>query len=195
MVAAASEKHHLVTNGMSEHKRDGENANSALLVGITPADFSNEHPLAGIEFQRKWERLAYERGGASYQAPVQLTGDFLADRPSSQWGSVEPTYKPGVVFAELKACLPLYVTDTLKEAIAYFDAKIQGFAMTDSILTGVETRSSSPVRVIRDDNYLSNIDGVYPVGEGAGYAGGIMSSAVDGIKVAEKVMEEFAPIL
>ncbi len=188
VVAAASEKNHLVTNGMSEHKRDGNNANSAILVGVTPADFSNEHPLAGIEFQRKWERLAYEHGGESYKAPAQLTGDFLTDRPSSHWGSVEPTYKPGVVFVELKNCLPQYVADTLKEAIRDFDAKIRGFAMPDSILTGVETRSSSPVRITRDNSYLSNISGLYPVGEGAGYAGGIMSSAVDGIKVAEKII-------
>lgn len=194
VVAAASEEKHLVTNGMSEHKRDGKNANSALLVGVTPADFSNEHPLAGIEFQRKWERLAFEQGGANYMAPVQLTRDFLADKPSSKRGSVEPTYKPGVVFTELKTCLPHYVTETLKEAILNFDTKIRGFAMPDSILTGVETRSSSPVRITRDNSYLSNINGLYPVGEGAGYAGGIMSSAVDGIKVAEKIMGEFIPI-
>ena len=194
VVAAASEKNHLVTNGMSEHKRDGNNANSALLVGVTPADFPNDHPLAGIEFQRKWERLAYEQGGANYMAPVQLTGDFLADRKSTGWGSVEPSYKPGVAFAELKTCLPSYVTETLKEAIKDYNTKIRGFAMYDSILTGVETRSSSPVRITRDNYYLSNISGLYPVGEGAGYAGGIMSSAVDGIKVAEKIMEKYAPI-
>ncbi len=121
-------------------------------------------------------------------APVQLTRDFLADKPSSKRGSVEPTYKPGVVFTELKTCLPHYVTETLKEAILNFDTKIRGFAMPDSILTGVETRSSSPVRITRDNSYLSNINGLYPVGEGAGYAGGIMSSAVDGIKVAEKII-------
>jgi uncharacterized FAD-dependent dehydrogenase len=119
---------------------------------------------------------------------VQLTGDFLADRPSSKWGRIEPTYKPGVVFAELKTCLPHYVTETLKEAILNFDTKIRGFAMPDSILTGIETRSSSPVRITRNSNYQSNISGLYPVGEGAGYAGGIMSSAVDGIKVAENII-------
>ncbi|NLX63855.1 MAG: hypothetical protein GX022_03625 [Clostridiaceae bacterium] len=194
VVAAASEKNHLVTNGMSEYKRDGRNANSALLVGVTPADFPGGHPLAGIEFQRKWERLAFELGGGNYKAPVQLTGDFLSDRSSTGWGSIEPTYKPGVVFAHLKDCLPIYVTETLKEAILDFDRKIRGFAMPDSILTGVETRSSSPVRIIRDNNFTSNINGIYPAGEGAGYAGGIMSSAVDGIKVAEKIMERFAPI-
>lgn len=194
VVAAASEKNHLVTNGMSEYKRNGRNANSAILVGVTPADFPDEHPLSGIEFQRKWESLAYQLGGANYQAPAQLTGDFLEDRQSTGWGSVEPTYKPGVVFAELKNCLPSYATETLREAILDFNNKIRGFAMPDSILTGVETRSSSPVRITRDKNYLSNINGLYPVGEGAGYAGGIMSSAVDGIKVAEKIMERFAPV-
>ena len=194
VVAAASEKSCLVTNGMSEYRRDGANANSALLVGVTPDDFQDPHPLAGVEFQRKWERLAFKLGGESYKAPVQLTGDFLADRPSSNWGDVKPTYKPGVVFAQLKDCLPDYVVETLKEAIVYFDTRIKGFAMPDSILTGVETRSSSPVRIIRDENYISNIQGLYPMGEGAGYAGGIMSSAVDGIRTAEKVMERYAPL-
>lgn len=194
VVAAASEEKGIVTNGMSEHKRDGENANSALLVTVTPADFGSPHPLAGMEFQRKWERLAYELGGENYKAPAQLTGDFLADRPSTQWGSVKPTYKPGVAFAQLKNCLPEYVTATLKEAIPYFDHRIRGFAMWDSILTGVETRSSSPVRINRDDNHVSNIQGIYPMGEGAGYAGGIMSSAVDGIKTAEKIMMRYAPL-
>lgn len=141
----------------------------------------------------KWESLAYQIGGANYQAPVQLTGDFLADKPSTQWGSVQPTYKPKVTFAELKNCLPLYVIDTLKEAIVYFDRKIKGFARPDSILTGVETRSSAPVRINRDENGESNIRGLYPVGEGAGYAGGIMSSAVDGVKIAEKIMGKYAP--
>lgn len=188
VVASSSEQKHLVTNGMSEYKRNGKNANSALLVGVGPSDFPNEHPLAGIEFQRKWERLSYEHGGESFKAPVQLIGDFLEDRLSTDWGSVKPTYKPGTVFAELKSCLPHYVTETLKEAILYFDTKIRGFAMPDSILTGVETRSSSPVRITRNNNYQSNISGLYPVGEGAGYAGGIMSSAVDGIKVAENII-------
>ncbi|NLO96661.1 MAG: hypothetical protein GX091_01040, partial [Peptococcaceae bacterium] len=176
------------------HQRDGENANSALLVGVEPADFPSYHPLAGVEFQRKWERLAFQLGGGNYRAPVQLTGDFLADRSSKEWGGVRPTYKPGVTFAQLKDCLPHYIVETLKEAILYFDNKIKGFAMPDSVLTGVETRSSSPVRIKRDDNYLSNIQGIYPVGEGAGYAGGIMSSAVDGCRVAEKIMEKYAPL-
>ena len=194
VVAAASEEEHVVTNGMSEHNRDGRNANAALLVGVVPDDFPGSHPLSGIEFQRKWERLAYLAGGESYRAPVQLIGDFLADRPSTGWGRVEPTYQPGVVFAELKNCLPGYVVETIKEAILDFDRKIKGFAMPDGILTGVETRSSSPVRINRDENYLSNIQGLYPMGEGAGYAGGIMSSAVDGVRAAEKIMERYAPI-
>lgn len=187
VVAAASEKNHIVTNGMSEYKRDGKNANSALLVGVNPEDFPGEHPLAGVEFQRKWEHLAFQLGGSNYRAPVQLTGDFLTDSISTGFGLVKPTYRPGVTFAPIMDCLPDYVIETMKEAIVHFDTKIKGFAMPDGILTGIETRSSSPVRIIRDSNYLSNIGGIYPVGEGAGYAGGIMSSAVDGIKVAEKI--------
>ncbi|MDD4803012.1 MAG: hypothetical protein PHF24_08755 [Syntrophomonas sp.] len=193
VVAASSEANSVVTNGMSEYKRDGDNANSALLVGVGPADYGSQHPLAGIEFQRKWEKLAFQIGGENYRAPAQLTQDFLMDQPSSQWGRVKPTYKPGVVFAPLKECLPDYVISTLKEAIIYFDTKIRGFALPDSILTGVETRSSSPVRINRDGTGLSSIKGIYPVGEGAGYAGGIMSSAVDGVKTAEKIMVKYAP--
>lgn len=191
VVAAASEEKGVVTNGMSEHKRNGENANAALLVGIQPSDFGSDHPLAGVEFQRKWEHLAYKLGGENYSAPVQLVGDFLADKPSTQWGNVKPTYKPGVTFAQLKECLPDYVITTMKEALVYFDTKIKDFTLPDSIMTGVETRSSSPVRINRDKNYISNINGLYPMGEGAGYAGGIMSSAVDGVKTAEKVMQKF----
>lgn len=194
VVAAASEEHCLVTNGMSEYKRDGENANAALLVGVAPADFLSSHPLAGVEFQRRWEQLAYRIGGENYQAPVQLIGDFLKDKISAGWGAIKPTYKPGVTFARLQDCLPDYVIETLKEAIVYFDKKIKGFAIPDGILTGVETRSSSPVRINRDENFQSNISGLYPMGEGAGYAGGIMSSAVDGVKTAEKVIQKYAPL-
>lgn len=193
VVAAASEEMGVVTNGMSEYRRDGDNANAALLVGITPADFDSQHPLAGIEFQRRWEGLAYQLGGGNYRAPVQLIGDFMNDRLSTRCGSVKPTYRPGVTFARLKDCLPTYAIETMKEAIVHFDARIKGFAIPDSILTGVETRSSSPVRINRDDNHLSNVDGIYPMGEGAGYAGGIMSSAVDGVKTSEKVMKRYAP--
>ncbi|NMA65012.1 MAG: hypothetical protein GX957_02070 [Clostridiaceae bacterium] len=194
VVAAASEKECVVTNGMSEYSRDGENANSALLVGVTPEDFGSHHPLAGIDFQRKYEHLAFQYAGGNYKAPVQLTGDFLSDRNSTDWGNVKPTYKPGTVFVELKDILPGYVVETLKEALIYFNNKIKGFAMPDSILTGVETRSSSPVRINRNEEFMSNIEGLYPMGEGAGYAGGIMSSAVDGIKIAEKVMQKYAPL-
>ena len=193
VVAAATDAGGVVTNGMSAYRRDGANANAALLVGVTPHDFSASHPLAGIEWQRTWERLAFQAAGGSYNAPVQLTGDFLADRKSNRWGGVRPTYRPGVEFAELKGCLPAYVADTLKEAIVYFDTQIKGFARPDGILTGVETRSSSPVRINRDENGLSNIAGLYPMGEGAGYAGGIMSSAVDGMKTAANIMLRYAP--
>lgn len=194
VVAAASEGNGVVSNGMSEYKRDGKNANSALLVGVAPDDFGSEHPLAGIDFQRKWESLAYMAGGGSYKAPAQLVEDFLNDRISTGWGEVLPTYKPGVAFADMRSCLPGYVIDTLKEAIMYFGTRLKGFDRGDSILTGVETRSSSPVRITRDMDYQSNIKGLYPIGEGSGYAGGIMSSAVDGLRIAEKIMEQFAPV-
>lgn len=194
VVAAASESNSVVTNGMSEYRRNGENANSALLVGITPNDFESNHPLSGIDFQRKWEELAYNAGGKSYKAPAQLVEDFLKDRVSTKWGMVQPTYKPGLVFADMRSCLPNYVTDTLKEAILYFGTKLRGFERGDSVLTGVETRSSSPVRICRDTDYLSNITGLYPMGEGSGYAGGIMSSAVDGLRVSQKIMEKYAPL-
>lgn len=194
VVAAASENGGVVTNGMSESKRDGINANAALLVGVKPTDFGSNHPLAGIGFQRKWERLAYKIGGETYKAPAQLTGDFLANRVSRDFGEVKPTYKPGVTLTNLNNCLPDYVITTLREAIIYFDTKIKGFARADSILTGVETRTSSPIRINRDETSQSNIKGLYPMGEGAGYAGGIMSSAVDGMKVAEKVMMEYGVV-
>lgn len=191
VVAAASEEGKVVTNGMSEYGRDGGNANSALLVEVNPEDYGSSHPLAGVEFQRKWEGLAYQIAGSNYSAPIQLIGDFLADRTSTGYRSVTPTYKPGVTFAELKNCLPDYVIETMKEALIRFDKIIKGFAMPDGILTGVETRSSSPVRINRDENHLANLGGLYPMGEGAGYAGGIMSSAVDGIRTAEKVIEKY----
>lgn len=192
VVAAASEEGGVVTNGMSEYKRDGQNANAALLVGVNPTDFGSEHPLAGVEFQRKWEHLAFQIAGHNYQAPAQLVGDFLADKPSSQLGSVLPTYRPGITLAELKNCLPAYAISTMKEALVYFDSLIHGFAQADALLTGVETRSSSPVRINRGEDYQANIQGLYPMGEGAGYAGGIMSSALDGLRTAEKIMSRFA---
>jgi uncharacterized FAD-dependent dehydrogenase len=187
VVGAASEENMVVTNGMSYHARDKENANSALLVGVVPEDYGSEHPLAGVEFQRKWERLAFEAGGGNYKAPAQRVGDFLENRPSSHYGSILPSYKPGVKMTDLRLCLPNYVTDTIDMALRLFDKKIKGFANPDAIMTGVETRSSSPIRIQRDESLQSNIKGIYPVGEGAGYAGGIISAAVDGIRVAEMV--------
>ncbi|WKY48728.1 hypothetical protein Q5O24_05270 [Eubacteriaceae bacterium ES3] len=192
VVASSSEKDGVVTNGMSEHARNGVNANAALLVGVNPEDFGSEHPLAGVEFQRKWERAAFFTGGENYFAPAQLLGDFLEDRESKTLGTVNSTYKPGIVMTDLKKCLPDYVVETMKVAILEFDKKIKGFSMSDAILTGVETRSSAPLRILRDEKYESNLKGLFPMGEGAGYAGGIMSSAVDGIKTAEKIIERFS---
>ena len=192
VVAAASEEGRLVSNGMSYHARDLENANSALVVTVGPDDFEGDSPLKGMEFQRKYEELAYKLGGSNYNAPIQLVGDFLKDRPSEKLGSVTPTYKPGFEFKELKNCLPDYVVEALREGIVYFDKKIKGYAMDDAVLTGIETRTSAPVRMDRNENLESiNVKGLYPTGEGAGFAGGIISAAVDGIKVAEKIMKEF----
>jgi uncharacterized FAD-dependent dehydrogenase len=193
VIAAASEDGGVVTNGMSNYLRDGQGANSALLVGVTPDDYGSEHPLAGIDFQRRWERLAFALGGGGYQAPVQLLGDFLSGRVSRGFGQVTPSYSHGTTFAELDGCLPPYVTAAIRQAIPSFAARVRGFAMPDALLTGVETRSSSPVRINRDDQLMSSIPGIYPVGEGAGYAGGIMSSAVDGIRVAEKIVSCYKP--
>jgi uncharacterized FAD-dependent dehydrogenase len=191
VIAAGSEEGGVVVNGMSVRARNGKNSNSALLVGVKPADFEYSGPLDGVAFQRKWEKAAYEMGGSNYVAPVQRVEDFLAGKPSSGDPyslTVEPTYKPGVVFSDLGLCLPAYATAALQEAIPAFDHKIKGFAMPDAMLTGVETRSSSPVRILRDDKYESvSLEGLYPAGEGAGYAGGIISSAVDGIRIAETI--------
>ena len=187
VVAAASEEGRLVTNGMSHRARDGKNINGGFLVGINPADFGSNHPLAGVAFQRRWEEAAFRLGGGSYHAPAQTVKDFLARQASKALGSVEPTYRPGVTPTDLDRCLPDYVTDTLRGALPVFDRKLHGFAAPDSLLTGVETRSSSPVRILRGEDYQSAVRGLYPCGEGAGYAGGITSAAVDGIRVAEAV--------
>jgi uncharacterized FAD-dependent dehydrogenase len=192
VVAAATETDGLVTNGMSLYARNGTNANSALLVGINPVDFGNDHPLAGMEFQRTWERKAFAMGGNNYFAPVQTVGDFLAGRPSAALGSIQPTYRPGWRLSQLDDCLPHYVSETLRQALPHFEKQLPGFAKADALLTGIETRSSSPVRIVRDEFFESNIRGLYPAGEGAGYAGGIMSSAVDGIRVAEALIKKFA---
>ncbi len=190
VVAAASAPGQLVVNGMSEHARNAENSNSALLVGVGPEDFGDPHPLAGFEFQKRWEKAAFELGGRNYRAPAQLVGDFLADRVSSDFGEVRPSYRPGVTLADLRECLPQAVTRSLKAALPLFGRQLHGFDRPDAILTGVETRSSSPVRLLRDGKGCSAIPGIIPCGEGAGYAGGILSAAVDGIKCAEWVLKE-----
>ena len=188
VVAAASEAGGLVVNGMSLYARDGENANSALLVNVLPEDFGGDDPLAGVRFQQKWERAAFEAGGGDYRAPAQRVGDFLARRDSAGPGLVTPSYRPGVKWGTLDGCLPGFVTEAMREALPLLDRKLKGFAHPDAVLTGVETRSSSPVRIERDANCASNLLGLYPCGEGAGYAGGIMSAAVDGMRCAESVM-------
>lgn len=197
VVAAASAEGQVVTNGMSEHARDGKNANSALLVGVTPEDYPGDSPLSGIFYQMHWEKAAFNLGGRNYCAPAQRVGDFLRGEKGQAFtgvGAVQPTYPRGVVPADLAECLPPYVVRTLREAILEFDKKIAGFASEDAILTGVETRSSSPVRIIRDEKHLASIDGLYPAGEGAGYAGGIISAAVDGMKTAEAIARRFKPL-
>jgi uncharacterized FAD-dependent dehydrogenase len=194
VVAASSEKECVVTNGMSEYSRSGENANSALLVGVEPVDFGKSHPLAGIAFQRMLERKAFILGGRDYKAPVQLVGDFLANRPSTRLGQVKPTYRRGVQPADLSECLPGFVAETIREAIPELDKKLGGFALPEAVMTGVETRSSSPVRIVRNEFMEASLKGLYPAGEGAGYAGGIISAAVDGIKAAEAIASRYAPI-
>lgn len=193
VVAAASEENMLATNGMSEYKRDKDNANSALLIQVNTDDFGSSDVLAGIEFQRKWEKLAFELGGKNYNAPVQLVGDFLNDKESKAIGRVKPSYRPDITLTDLKKCLPEFVVETMKEAIVEMDKKLKGFAMEDALLVGVETRSSAPVRIERDEETLesTNTEGLFPCGEGGGYAGGIISGAVDGIKVAEKIIGKY----
>jgi uncharacterized FAD-dependent dehydrogenase len=192
VVAAASEAGGVVTNGMSRFARDGANANAAFLVNVGPGDFDGDDPLAGVQFQRLWERAAFELGGRTFRAPAQLLGDFLQGVASSEAGSVQPTYPIGVTYTDLSRCLPEFVAVSLREAAPVLDRRLRGFATPDALLTGVETRSSSPVRVLRDELLQSNLRGVYPCGEGAGYAGGIMSAAVDGIRCAEAVLGRYA---
>ncbi|SJM93380.1 conserved hypothetical protein [Crenothrix polyspora] len=187
VVAATSEAGHVVTNGMSQYSRNERNANSAIVVGITPDDYPG-NPLAGIDLQRRLEAHAFILGGGTYAAPGQRVGDFLAQRPSTALGQVQPSYTPGVHLCDLSSALPDYAIEAIREALPVFDKKIKGFAMPDALLTGVETRTSSPIRIKRNELYQSlNTKGLYPAGEGAGYAGGILSAAVDGIKVAEAV--------
>ncbi len=194
VVAAASEPGGVVTNGMSQYSHDERNANSGIVVGITPEDYRDYssdpgNPLAGIELQRYWESHAYALGGGTYEAPGQLVGDFLAGKASVSFGNIYPSYTPGVHLCDLSTSLPDYAIEAIREALPAFARQIEGFDLPDAVLTGVETRTSSPIRIRRNDDDLQSIGtrGLYPAGEGAGYAGGILSAAVDGIKVAEAV--------
>lgn len=187
IVAAASEPGGVVTNGMSNRARDGEWINGGFLVGVGPGDFGSDDPLAGAAFQRFWEERAYQFGRPGYEAPAQRVGDFLRGLPSPNLLHSRSTYRPDVIFGDLRETLPGNVTDTLAQALPALDRKLHGFAAPDALMVGVETRSSSPVRLLRDKTFQSNLRGLYPCGEGAGYAGGIVSAAVDGIRVAEAV--------
>jgi uncharacterized FAD-dependent dehydrogenase len=187
VVAAASEPGGVVTNGMSQYSRAEFNANAGFVVGISPADYPGG-PLAGIAFQREWEQRAFAAGGGNFAAPVQRVGDFLAGTPSTALGSVTPSYQPGVTPTDLSAVLPGFAIAAMREALPAFGRQLPGFDMADAVMTGVETRTSSPLRIPRDEAFVSlNTGGLYPAGEGAGYAGGILSAAVDGIKVAEAI--------
>ena len=190
VIASSSEPETIVTNGMSVYARNGENANSAVLVNVTPNDFKGESPLEGMYFQKDLEQKAFKLGGSNYNAPIQRFEDFENNVKSTHIGEIKPTYKPGVTLSNLNEILPDFISKTLVEGIKYFNKSIKGFAHPDAILTGVETRSSSPVQITRNENKQSNIKGLYPCGEGAGYAGGIMSAAVDGIKCAIAVLTQ-----
>ncbi|UZK67563.1 NAD(P)/FAD-dependent oxidoreductase [Sphingomonas sp. M1-B02] len=190
VVAATSEEGRVATNGMSQYSRNERNANSGFVVAIDPARDYPGDPLAGLAFQRHWESAAYVAGGSNYKAPAQRLGDFLAGRPSETLGSVVPSYRPGVTPTDLAACLPDYAVEAMREALPVFGKQIPGYDHTDVVMTGVETRTSSPVRFTRGDDFQSlNTAGLFPAGEGAGYAGGILSAAVDGIKVAEALAQ------
>jgi uncharacterized FAD-dependent dehydrogenase len=193
VVAAASEPGRVVTNGMSQYSRNERNANAGIVVAITPEVDYPGHVLGGIALQRKWEEAAFAAGGATYAAPAQLVGDFIAAKPSSALGEVIPSYRPGVTPTDLSSCLPDYAIEAIRDALPAFGRQIKGFDRHDAVLTGVETRTSSPIRIKRDDNFQSpNTRGLYPAGEGAGFAGGILSAAVDGIKVGEAVAKSVA---
>lgn len=191
VVAATSEPGRVVTNGMSQYSRNERNANSGLVVGISPEQDYPGGPLAGIELQEQLEAAAYVMGGSSYHAPGQLVGDFIAGRASTALGSVEPSYKPGVALVDLAASLPAFAIEAIREALPAFDRQIKGYSMHDAVLTGIETRTSSPLRITRDESFQSlNLKGLFPAGEGAGYAGGILSAGVDGIRIAEAVARD-----
>ena len=189
-MAAASQPGGLCVNGMSYHARDGRNANAALLVGVNPEDFGDDHPLAGFVWQRSIEQAAYRLGGGGYKAPVQRVEDLLNSRATKALGEIIPTYQPGVTPADLRECLPGFIIDDLKFGIRRMDGQLRGFAHPDAVLTGVETRSSCPLRIPRDEGGQSAVRGIWPCGEGAGYAGGIMSAAADGLRTGEKVLEQ-----
>ena len=194
VVAATSEPNRVVTNGMSQYSRNERNANSGIVVGITPEDYPGG-PLAGIELQERLESHAYTLGGSTYEAPAQLVGDFIAGRPSSALGSVEPSYKPGVKLVDLADALPAYAIEAIREALPAFEKQIKGFALHDAVLTGIETRTSAPLRITRNETMQSlNVKGLYPAGEGAGYAGGILSAGVDGIRIAEALARDMLGI-
>ena len=191
VMASASEPNSIVTNGMSERSRDKANANSALLVNVTPEDYFHNSPLDGLAYQEKYERMAFEVAG-DYRAPGNLVGEFLQNRIARQHRSVTPSYPHGIVYCDLNRCLPDYVVESLREAVPLMDRKMRGFADPDAVMTGVETRSSSPVRILRGDDRQCAIKGIYPMGEGAGYAGGIMSAAIDGLKTAIIATKSFS---
>ena len=191
VIASASEEGMLVTNGMSEHARDAVNANSAILVNVGPKDYPSDHPLAGVILQRQLEKLAFQLGGSDYKAPVQLVGDFLNNKTTTAFGVVKPSYAPGVKMTNMREVLPEFMSEAICEGMQAFGKKMQAFAHPEAIFTGFETRSSSPVRMPRNEAYMSNIIGLYPAGEGAGYAGGITSAAVDGIEVAEAIIKVY----
>jgi len=197
VIGAASQDGCVVTNGMSYHDRGSSLANSGLLVDVRTEDFPSEAPLAGIEFQEKYEKLAYLAGGSNYHAPAQRLKDFMnhpgsSDKTKSKGAStVEPTYRPNITWADLSKCLPGFAVEAMREAIPVLGRKLRGFDMGEAVMTGVETRSSSPVRITRDQNLMSSMEGLYPAGEGAGYAGGIVSAAVDGIRIAEEIVKKY----
>ena len=189
-MASSSEEGTIVTNGMSKFSRDGVNSNSALLVNVTPQDYPGDSPLRGMFLQEELEKKAFEMGGSNYYAPIQKVGDYLKNVKSTEIGKIKPTYEPGVTLSNLNELFPEYINETFKEAIINLDKKLKGFAHEDAILTAVETRTSSPVQITRDkERLMSNIKGLYPCGEGAGYAGGIMTAAIDGIKVAIEILK------
>ena len=190
--AAASEPGRVVTNGMSHYARSGENINGGMLVGVTPEDFGTDHPLAGVAWQRQLEAAAFRLGGGGFLAPCQRVEDFLAHRPSTGPGAVLPSYRPGVTWCDLHDCLPPFLTGAMEEALPLLERKLRGYAQPDALLTAVETRSSSPVRILRDESGQSALRGLYPCGEGAGYAGGILSAAADGMRCAEKIWEVYS---